>query len=397
MVDSSLAGEPSALPWSKTGLLYVAGFVVIATAGFFLIRWLSEPPEIPSSKSLAAAWGEVIQQFKIEPVFPPEEDLVVGDVLAYVVADNDPVPQEETVNRTEAVAVDTIDYRLPFLNRGVKLAHVNVRQELQDNYNKISVFPDASIPVAGDKQPASGDAAALTQGNVGRLFTKDVLEGNLPRAVFARLKSSVSNSTAGGIAANDQASARYGRSNQGFEEFQLGDVSTYGLPSARALSKLSTYCADPETKEDCEEATVRKHLRRIVGDRIYRKYLNRQGEEVYAIEVGIVIVNRVYLARSIVHRRTDGRAQSGSFLASLFPSSENKADKSGESGETGSSADAALKKRIDELEKQVAKMKTGGGLSSQTSSNAESAFDTGRLSRPVAFGFRYVAYDFPKN
>jgi len=105
-------------------------------------------------------------------------------------------------------------------------------------------------------------------------------------------------------------------------------------------------------------------------------------------------VNRVYLARSIVHRRTDGRAQSGSFFGSLFQSSENKPDKPAESGETGSSADAALKKRIDELEKQVASMRTGGGFSSQTSASAESAFDTGRLPRPVAFGFRYVAYDF---
>lgn len=373
-------------PWLNMKALYVVAFVAVGIAGFFFIRWLtSEPPEIPSSKSLAAAWGEVIQQFKIEPVFPPEEDLVVGDVLAYVVADNDPAPVEQ------GVAVDTIDYRLPFLNRGVKLDHVNVRQELEGNYGGFSAFPDA--PVAGDKQPTSGDATTLPQGNVVRLFTKDVLESNLPRAVFARLKSSVSNSAAGGIVANDQASARYGRSNEGFEEFQLGDVSTYGLPSARALLKLEKHCTDSLTKDVCQEATVRKHLRRVVGDRIFRKYLNRQGEEVYAIEVGLVIVNRVYLARSIVHRRTDGRAQSGSFFGSLFQSSENKA-KPAESGETGSSADAALKKRIDELEKQVASMKTGGGLSSQTSASAESAFDTGRLPRPVAFGFRYVAYDF---
>jgi hypothetical protein len=377
-------------PWLNMKALYVVAFVGVGIAGFFFIRWLtSEPPEVPTSKSLAAAWGEVIQQFKIEPVFPPEEDLVVGDVLAYVVADNDPVPVEQ------GVAVDTIDYRLPFLNRGVKLAHVNVRQQLQDTYGEFPVFPDASSLAAPDRKPAGGDTAP-PQGNVVRLFTQDVLESNLPRAVFAKLKSSVSSSAAGGLAANDQASASYGRSNQGFEEFQLGEVSTYGLPSARALSKLEEYCRQPETRDVCQEATVRKHLRRVVGDRIYRKYLNKQAAEVYAIEVGIVIVNRVYLARSIVHRRTDGRAQSGSFFGSLFPSSENKADKPAESGETGTTADAALKKRVDELEKQVASMKTGGGLSSQTSASAESAFDTGRLSRPVAFGFRYVAYDFPE-
>ena len=33
------------------------------------------------------AWGDAIGQFKIEPVFPPEEDVAVGDVLAYVIDD----------------------------------------------------------------------------------------------------------------------------------------------------------------------------------------------------------------------------------------------------------------------------------------------------------------------
>jgi hypothetical protein len=53
-----------------------------------------------------------------------------------------------------------------------------------------------------------------------------------------------------------------------------------------------------------------------------------------------------------------------------------------------------LKKRIDELEKQIARIQTGGGFSANSSANAESAFDTGRLIRPVAFGFRYVPFEF---
>src|SRR5437016_2833102 len=102
MVDSGLGEKPPApsplnVSWPKTWALYVAGFVVAAAAGFFFLRWLlNEPPANPSTKSLAAAWGEAIQTFAIEPVFPPEEDLAVGDVLAVIVQDNDPHPEKRS-------------------------------------------------------------------------------------------------------------------------------------------------------------------------------------------------------------------------------------------------------------------------------------------------------------
>jgi hypothetical protein len=392
--------EELAMPDWKKPELRLAGFVVAMVAGFALLSWIAgEPAENligpASNKSLAAAWGEAIQQFKIEPVFPPEEDLAVGDVLAYVVADKSP---------------DPIDYRLPLTSRAVKLAHVDLRAELEKAYAELPTFPDAAKAATNDKQLQGAEPTPLPQGSVLRLFTKEVIESNLPRAAFANLKTASSNSVAGGVGAENQASASYGGSNQGYEEFQLSEVSTYGLPSARALERLSKYCAAPLTRDDCQESTVRKHLETIVGqtntgeDRIYSKVLNVEGQAVYAIDVGIVIVSRVYLARSIVHRRRGGRAQSVGFFASLFSSNDNKADTpareepaSNPSGSTSANAtEEELKKRVDELEKQIKKMRSGGGFSIQSSTSAESAFDTGRLPRPVAFGFRFVRFEFPK-
>ena len=174
MVDSGLAEKPAApsppKTWPKTALLYAAGFVVVAAAGFFFLRWLvNEPPANPSTKTLAAAWGEAIQTFGIEPVFPPEEDLAVGDVLAIILQDNDPVPVKRSDAQSETLEAEPIDFRTPFLTRAVKLAHVDVRQEQEDNYAMLATFPAAAA--AGRTQP----------GGVVRLFTKEVLESNLPR------------------------------------------------------------------------------------------------------------------------------------------------------------------------------------------------------------------------
>ncbi len=402
MVDSGLAETSPAPPWSKAWLLYVAGFVVVATAGFFFLRWLvNEPPANPSTKSLAAAWGEAIQTFGIEPIFPPEEDLVVGDVLAVILQDNDPHPVKRSDAHSETLEAESIDFRTPFLKRTVKLAHVDVRLELEKNYAKLSTFPGS----AAASSTAAGADAKSPPGGVLREFTKDVLESNLPRAAFASLKSAANRNVAGAIITNEQASASYGGSNQGYEEFQLSEVSTYGLPSARALDQLNTYCA--EQADDCRKSTVRKHLQPLIGDRIFAKYLDPQGKEFNAVDVGIVIVSRVYLARSIVHRRREGRLQSGGFFASLFSNAGERTNTTTPeqppppppvSGGTASQGtpEEALKKRLDELEKQVARMRTGTGFSTQSSASAKSAFDTGRLDRPVAFGYRFVRFEFSK-
>jgi hypothetical protein len=304
--------------WLKHKALPVVGFVVVMVVGFFTLRWMvSAPPDSQPLKNLEVAWGDAIGQFKIEPVFPPEEDLAVGDVLAYVIEDKDVLAPFCTLPGSRQRSSAEIDFRTPSLKRSVKLAHVDVKKELEEFYAKLAVFPGTLKAPADDKQPPSTEPKLPTSG-VARLFSREVLESDLPRAAFARLKSYANTSAAGAISADSQASARYGGSHQGSEEFQLSEVSTYGLPSARALEQLKKYCSDERTKDDCRESTVRQHLRHIIGDRIFVKILDPEGNEVYAVDVGIVIVSRVYLARSIVHRRRTGRAESGGLFASWF-------------------------------------------------------------------------------
>lgn len=122
------------------------------------------------------------------------------------------------------------------------------------------------------------------------------------------------------------------------------------------------------------------------------------------MKVGLVIVNRVYLARSIVHRRRSGRTESGGLLAGWFLGAKDKTDALSQQKPAGARVvesagaptdDAAWRQRVEDLEKHVSNMRTGGGISAQSSSSDESDLNIGPLDRPVAIGFRFVLFEFP--
>jgi hypothetical protein len=369
--------------WPET-LGIVGALVVGAVILFFSIRSLSSAPT-ESREDIEVAWGDAIGRFKIEPVFPPEEDVAVGDVLAYVVDDKIGDPK-------------SIDKRTPSVKRSVKIAHVDVRDELETTYSELDAFP-AALKSPVNEAPGAGHQGE-TPRSVGRSFkTGRVLESDLPRAAFARLKGSFSATAGGALTANGQAQASFGGSSQGTQEFKLSEVSTYGLPSSRALKKLHEYCKEGSNKDDCNEATYRQYLWPILGDRIYLKNLDLSGKDVYAVDIRLVIVNRVYLARSIVHRRLIGDSEGGGFFAGLLSGGTGRTDHPAPQEQPPSPnastapTDETLRKKIEGLEKQVSDMQYGGGLSAQRSRSDESEFDTGMLDRPVAFGFRYVMYD----
>ena len=59
--------------------------------GFFVVSYLGgTASRRPSAEaSIEENWNRTIKGLGVSPIFPPEEDLVVGDVLAVVVADVD--------------------------------------------------------------------------------------------------------------------------------------------------------------------------------------------------------------------------------------------------------------------------------------------------------------------
>jgi hypothetical protein len=372
---------------------------VLAAAGVFAVRWLTPAPgPAADTPSVEAAWADAIGKYGLEPVFPPEEDLSVGDVLAVVVSDDDADPETQDKK---------VGPRAPFLKRSVKIAHVDVRKELDATYAALPVFaapPSVELAKATTGNPAAPPAKAHS---VARLFTTEVQESDLPRAAFTSLKIQGTNSAAAGLSAGTAAGASYGASNEGVEELRLADVSTYGLPSARALDALNRYCTAEATKADCLESTARKHLQRVVGDRINVEYVDTKGNSRHAIRVEVVVVSRVYLTRSIEHLRRVGSSQSGGAslsglfgmgegrtaapaAASALPAPEPSAAKPG-SEPADTIEMVALRKRLETVEKQLAQARSGGSLVSESSFGTQILLKE-KLDRPVAFGYRSVAF-----
>ena len=369
------------IPWRKVrvGILVV----ILLAAGYVGSRWLASDPlqqAVNDAVSVEDEWAKTIRKFGIEPVFPPEEDLTVGDVLAVVVKDNEPDAESEE---------SKISARTPLLKRSVKLAHIDVREALQKTYELVPVFTSPSdarptTQVAGKPSPPPPIVA--------RTFTTETIQSDLPRAAFPKLKVQGSASTSTGFAASLRSFAGYAIGNTGLEELYLTEVRTYGLPSADAEDLLKGYCATEKTKHVCLEKTARKHLERIVGDNINRKYIyDKRGNERFAITVDIVMVNRVYLARAIRNVNQSGLAESArvAFGQRSEPAQQSAPDPAATGAERVELD--AMKKRVAELEKQLSNA-TGGAAGYGRSHDRESMLNES-FDRPVAIGYRSVRFD----
>ena len=137
--------------WKR--ILLTAGVALVSVVAIVVgVRWLAQqgPPEGKTEDlSLEAQWNKTIRRLGIEPVFPPEEDLAVGDLFAAVVEDDDEDP---------TIAKEKVGPSTPFLGKSVKLAHIDVRQDLEDAYAALPVFPESLVASGA----ARSDTSAVT-------------------------------------------------------------------------------------------------------------------------------------------------------------------------------------------------------------------------------------------
>jgi hypothetical protein len=374
--------------WRWWAALAVA---VVVIGGFFLVRQLGGAASHGSvaDASIEENWNRTIKGLGVSPIFPPEEDLVVGDVLAVVVRDVD----LDSHLQTDVVA------KKPFVNRTVKLAHVDVAEALDAAYLNLPVFP------------ATVGAVPPLRAGVARAFSDAVLLGNLPRAAFPRLKIQGVSNAAAGVTAGDSGSASYGAASQEVEEFELSDVRAYGLPGVAALQLFEAFCAKPDTADVCQEATARKHLQRVVGDHVNQRFLDdKRGDYRYALEVEIVMVNRVYLTGSIIDLRRTADSQKGGLWAlwpfgsssssapavpAAVPVSAPSPAPAATSGNGAADQIQVLTDRLAKLEQQLAGVKRGAAMNYESYFGNESSLE-GKFERPVAIGYRSVRHDFPQ-
>jgi hypothetical protein len=380
------------LQW-KSFLSGTAIAVLALSACYLAVSWLTRAPLARAEEStpdLEASWNEAISRLGIDPIYPPEEDIMVGDLLARVVAD-EPDPNIAKNNK--------LNSQSPFLRRTVKIAHLDLREQLDAFYATIAVFPAGNTPQTPAIQDPHESSQSKSPTSFSRTFTRDIFRDELPYAAFPHLKIQGLNSAGAGGSGGVLGSANFDASNQDVEELQLKDVRAYGLPAARALDALSAYCLSETTKADCLEATARQYLEPYVGPRIYNKYLDASGSEHFGVKIEVALVNRVYLTGSILHLQRLGRTQSGGLRVSrrstdTSPTQPEEQPSAPAQSSSDIAAAESTTKRIDDIEAQLKKLSPAGVLTFQSETGSDVLLEE-TFGRPVAFGIRTVRLSFP--
>jgi hypothetical protein len=281
--------------WLKPQLLLIAVIGVLAAGSYFAVRWYtSDPLQDVEVQSLEAAWADAIAN--MWAVFPPKKTLL-----------------QHLLGRLWLRMMTQADLKTRRWIGGPRCSNVQKLANIVSGHGWCSLRDDSGFPVV--RKPPGCQARC----NPGRGATGKVLQRHgcstpgkvTPRAAFSSLKIRASIAQRQASPHEEGGSTNFAASKEALEELRLAEVSTYGLPSVRALEILTAYCTDEKTKNHCLESTARKHLQPIVGDRVNLEYVDDKGNNRHAITVEIVIVSRVYLTRSITHLRRANSAQSG--------------------------------------------------------------------------------------
>ncbi|BEU19992.1 hypothetical protein [Paraburkholderia sp. 22B1P] len=267
-------------------------------------------PSAPTAQKpdwVSRQWAESMATYNILPIYPPTEDVHVGDIYAY---------------RLDSEGVDGN------LFRSMKFDYVPMQTELEEYYGNVPVMPEtsdepasgkiwrqaaasnalkpsatlAAAPASDAKHTSSHDAAAHAALHPAA-HTRDAAPQAPQSSVFKPTgtmdKLSLIAFPGFNLAHADVESlaasvplrffhAIFGASRraEGSISIKVAAAETYGVPVVPAFIQLKKYCATQIGQIACTAGFIRRQLRSI-------------GDVTTATPVAISMINRLYLARSI--------------------------------------------------------------------------------------------------
>jgi hypothetical protein len=281
---------PRWLVWTLGG---AAGLVILVGA----LNWASSGAE--PDRPIAEQWNQAITRLGFEPVYPPVEDILVGDLYAIISKDELSDLKGET-----------------FVATSMKLMHRDLTKEIAEVYRQTYQFPDTTV------RPAEGVIWTQTAASDG-VFKVPNTRTTMPLVLFPGFtveKRRTAGASGGGLPR--LWNAVFGASASGTEvlDVKLGGTETYGIDAVTAEYDLFDFCNDKATKLFCTDQGLRKQLSVIVGDKIYEIMANKTTGEKrprFTVEVGLVY--RVFLTRSIETRLREDSVIGGNARAGEAP------------------------------------------------------------------------------
>jgi hypothetical protein len=329
------------------GLVAIAVMVFIAT----VVRPFEVQPD-PESDDIAKAWHRSIGRLGISSVYPPTEDMYVGDIWAVVAAARD----------------------APLLGKSVRIGHIDLRKEIKAEADRMA-FADTADHKPGEKYRRQDNSE----------ITRPVADAVLLKlAAFPGITINYTARSQGGFRA---ASWGFGASRE-FEdsdEIRIPIAETYGASLISALGRLGEWCRDTLTKLRCTDEFARRVVAYAIGDGVFA-HLN--GE--YVASIQLRLITRVFLTREIQHRRLRKGAQIADASVSLEEGTSPFASPASPVGpEASSSRNGAEQKKssdgVGDRRSRINSVRTEG---SQVV--LQEVFQ-----RPLVFGFRAATLSLP--
>lgn len=287
MIESTIA---SLYSWISTRInsIFYCIFICFSLVLCFFVLKLYNNENNEKGEILAKKWNAAFYRLGITPIFPPQENIYVGDVYLQAVASKAPFKDypkgfHDGVLDGRLVLVGQLSSRLypvrsnpnPFFgnSRFDKDGRLSLDQSMIGNYN-------------------SSDDNNVSIYNV--LFPKFSLFGSESLSSLARIFGV---GAASGI--SDEISVN------GVQVDEVGAYQTYRL--------LERFCADPETSGFCSEASARRLLGFMIGEDVNRLAPTADGKEKSIFDLQLIAVFRVYMTREIRVRNGTGTDVEGFF------------------------------------------------------------------------------------
>lgn len=231
-------------------------------------------------QSPAEVWAENMARLGIRPVYPPTEDVHVGDIWIF------PVPKDDD---PAAGALE------PLLTRGVRIGHAGpLRAEIMASVNRGPVF--------GDQRPRAEDRAR------GHELRLEIAEARQPDRValalvgFPNLSRQQTQQVSGG-ATGFLAGIRGSAQQTFIEEISVPQAVGYGVDAQAASLALLVWCA--ENSQQCARPRLAQVLRMAHGPKAVPP----------DADIGLLLIHYVFATQEIQFRRIRLDDRSGSLDA----------------------------------------------------------------------------------
>ncbi|MGX5734515.1 hypothetical protein [Bosea thiooxidans] len=321
----------------------------LVTVGFLIWQYVTFKEEEPvTAASIAASWNNSIAKLGITPVFPPEEDLHVGDVWAVI----------EDADENQAI-----------LGKAVRIAHISLREDLKQE--------------AGLKRPTFSTTTELENGKKIRIQSNYEVgsagDGDKIRLSLAVFPGITINRSVNSSSIIERFGLNFGLSGgrSDTEEIHIPVSETYGVSAGVAAARLDIWCRNPATALYCSDEFVRRVMAFAVNERVLA---TKDGA--YTAKIQLRLVNRVFMTREIEHRRSRDFALNAAARVAAPPVEAETA---------GVGAAPSSEARIRSLEERVSALLNGGRAATYGRADSNELALKQILERPVVFGFRAVS------